>query len=87
MNDKSNDKPLVSFNDNGLVLNYSVTRNEEIAYIDYSAEAVTFKQMPIPVDKIMEVLDYYKNSKEDFKKFKNQQKEINDESNNSEGSK
>ena len=33
--DNVNDKPLVRFNEKGFVLNYSVTRNEEIAFIDY----------------------------------------------------
>ena len=45
-----NDKPLVNFNDQGFVLNYSVTRNEEIAFINYGDDTVTFKQMAIPVD-------------------------------------
>ena len=52
MSKDPNDKPLVQFNDNGFVLNYSVTRNEEIAYIDYTTGTITFKQMPIPLDKI-----------------------------------
>jgi len=83
MSKDPNDKPLVQFNDNGFVLNYSVTRNEEIAYIDYTTGTITFKQMPIPLDKIDEIIDYFKNSKADYDKFKGQQKETtNDNSDN-----
>ena len=72
MSKDPNDKPLVQFNDNGFVLNYSVTRNEEIAYIDYTTGTITFKQMPIPLDKIDEIIQYFKNSKADYDKYKGQ---------------
>ena len=83
-----NDKPLVNFNDQGFVLNYSVTRNEEIAFINYSDDTVTFKQMAIPVDRIKEMLDYYENTREDHKKYLNNlSKENSDESTNSKSNK
>jgi len=87
MSKNPNDKPLVQFNDNGFVLNYSVTRNEEIAYIDYTTGTITFKQMPIPLDKIDEIITYFKNSKEDYDKFKGQQKEQSNESTSNKSSK
>jgi hypothetical protein len=87
MNKDPNDKPLVQFNDNGFVLNYSVTRNEEIAYIDYTTGTITFKQMPIPLDKIDEIIQYFKNSKADYDKYKGQQKEQKDESTSNKSSK
>ena len=83
-----NDKPLVNFNDQGFVLNYSVTRNEEIAFINYGDDTVTFKQMAIPVDRIKEMLDYYENTREDHKKYLNNlSKENSDESTNSKSNK
>jgi len=55
INEKVKDKPLVSYNDKGFMLNYSVTRNEEIAFIDYEQKTITFKQMPLPIDKIKDI--------------------------------
>lgn len=81
------DKPMVQFNEKGFVLNYSVTRNEEIAYIDYEQGSITFKQMPIPLDKVQEIVKYFNETKEDYNKFKSVNKEQVNESNNSKGSK
>ena len=69
MSKDPNDKPLIQFNDDGFVLNYSVTRNEEIAFINYKDGTITFKQMPIPVERLYEMVDYYKNTESDHHKF------------------
>jgi len=53
------EKPLVTYNEKGFVLNYSVTRNEEIAFVDYENDTITFKQMPLPLDRIKEMIKYY----------------------------
>ena len=50
------EKPLVSYNEKGFVLNYSVTRNEEIAFVDYENDTITFKQMPLPIERIKEMI-------------------------------
>tara|TARA_Y100000996_G_C22302929_1_gene552927 strand:+ start:344 stop:610 length:267 start_codon:yes stop_codon:yes gene_type:complete len=88
MSKEQTDKPMVSFNDKGFVLNYSVTRNEEIAFIDYETESITFKQMAIPVDRIKEMLEYYKNTRKDHGKYVNNlNKELSNENSNSKGNK
>ena len=69
INEKVKDKPLVSYNDKGFMLNYSVTRNEEIAFIDYEQKTITFKQMPLPIDKIKDILSYYEDNKKDHEKY------------------
>lgn len=69
MTDNTNEKPILSYNEKGFIMNYSVTRNEEIAYIDYETNSVTFKQMPLPIDKIREILDYFDKSKDDHIKY------------------
>ena len=93
MNDKINDIPsdkhLVSYNEQGFVLNYSVTRNEEIAFVDYKNDTITFKQMPLPIEKLREMLKYYESNKADHKKFllgKTFQKETKDETSGSKSS-
>ena len=83
--DKVKDKPLVSYNDKGFMLNYSVTRNEEVAFVDYENDTITFKQMPLPIDKIREMLNYYDNNKKDHETFLAREK--NDENSKSEDSK
>ena len=83
--DNVNDKPLVRFNEKGFVLNYSVTRNEEIAFIDYETNNITFKQMPLPIEKLKEMIKYYDNNKKDHETYLAREKE--DENNKSEDSK
>ena len=85
MEDNTKEKPYLSYNDKGFVLNYSVTRNEEIAFVDYESETITFKQMPLPIDKIEEIIKYFKSSKGDHNKYL--YKEQKNESDNSEGPK
>ena len=88
MSKDPNDKPLLNFNEQGFVLNYSVTRNEEIAFINYQDNTVTFKQMPIPIERINEMLEYFNNTRNDHEKFvKGQTKEKTNESSNSKSSK
>ena len=88
MSKDPNDKPLVNFNEQGFVLNYSVTRNEEIAFVNYQDNTVTFKQMPIPIERINEMLEYFNNTRNDHEKFvKGQTKETTNESSNSKSSK
>ena len=69
MEDKTNDKPLISYNDQGFVINYSVTRNEEIAFVDYENETITFKQMPLPLSRIREMISYFEKNKNDHDKY------------------
>ena len=85
MSKDPNDKPLIQFNDDGFVLNYSVTRNEEIAFKNYKDGTITFKQMPIPIERLYEMVDYYKNTESDHHKFL--KKESKDENSNNKGSK
>ena len=73
--DNVNDKPLVRFNEKGFVLNYSVTRNEEIAFIDYETNNITFKQMPLPIEKLKEMIKYYDNNKKDHETYLAREKE------------
>ena len=80
------EKPMVSYNDQGFVLNYSVTRNEEIAFIDYQNDTMTFKQMPLPISRIKEMLEYYDKNKEDHGKYL-KSKESSNENSNDKGSK
>ena len=68
------EKPLVSYNEKGFVLNYSVTRNEEIAFVDYENDTITFKQMPLPLDRIKEMIKYYDNNKQDHQTFLEKEK-------------
>ena len=69
-------------------MNYSVTRNEEIAFVNYQDNTVTFKQMPIPIERINEMLEYFNNTRNDHEKFvKGQTKETTNESSNSKSSK
>jgi hypothetical protein len=68
------EKPLVSYNEKGFVLNYSVTRNEEIAFVDYENDTITFKQMPLPLDRIKEMIKYYDSNKQDHQAFLEKEK-------------